>query len=315
MRTVGTIETVMRHGRLRPPWVLVLAAIPWAAIGPNAAGAAPGVHLAATGLIASPKFADLRERGRRAYREERFEEARRLWSAAAALKPNDAETVADLAVVFEHLGRTDDAIQANRDAIRLASALRGSGDRARRIRRAAFYNLGKLKAGRKLTFSEGDDEPSSCVSLASESGCRQPVFACGRTGAMGGKDGRFDYTAARFALDRQTAQIAEDNQLVAEFESWVDFGSEEDATRDRSDASLYDVTLELSSQTREPLPGEADATVATKDAGCMIVHVDACARRLGLYCEWDSWERGVTAKPRSKAIELTFARAGPLHAP
>jgi hypothetical protein len=44
----------------------------------------------------------------------------------------------------------------------------------------------------------------------------------------------------------------------------------------------------------------------------LVVHVDACARRLGLYCEWGSWERGVTAKPRSRAVELTFARAEPV---
>jgi hypothetical protein len=266
-------------------------------------------------VAGKPKFAELRERGRRAYRAERFDEARQLWGAAAALKPNDAETVADLALVFQHLRMTDEAIRANRDAIRLATSPRSGGDRARRIRRAAYYNLGKLKAVRAVQFAEENDGPSSCVSLASETGCPRLVFACGRTGATGTRDGRFDYTAARFALDRETARIVEDNQFIAAFESWVPFGDEKEKTHDRSDEPLYDVTIELSSQTREPMPGEADVTVVMEDRGCVVVHVDACARRLGLYCEWGSWERGVTAKPRSKAVELTFVRAEPVDPP
>jgi hypothetical protein len=260
-------------------------------------------------LAGTPTFAELRERGQRAYRAEQFEEARQLWRAAAALKPDDAETIADLALALQHLRMTDEAIKANRDAIRLASAPRSGGDRARRIRRAAYYNLGKLKAVRALEFIEDNDGPSSCLRLASETDCSRPVFTCGRTGATGGRDGRFDYTAARFALDRETARIVEDREVIAAFQSWVPFGDDMDKTRDRSDASLYDVTLALSSETREPMPGEADVTVAREDSGCAVVHVDACGRRIGLYCEWGSWERGVTAKPRAKAVELTFARA------
>jgi hypothetical protein len=59
------------------------------------------------------------------------------------------------------------------------------------------------------------------------------------------------------------------------------------------------------------MPGEADVTVAMENSGCAVVHVDACARRLGLYCEWSSWERGVTAKPRAKAVELLFRARDP----
>lgn len=301
----------MRDGKSHRAWVLALVSVPLAMFGWSVAAGEPTVPGAAPAVTGTSNFSELRERGRRAYRADRFDEARDLWTAAAALRPRDAEVAADLALAFQHLGMTDEAIRANRDAIRRASALRGSGERALRIRRAAYFNLGKLKAARTLSFTEENDGPSSCISLASEEGCTRPVFACGRTGAIGGHDGRFDYTAARFALDRETARIVEDDRVVDAFESWADFGYEADQTRDRSDAPQYDVTLELSSQTREPMPGEADATVATEDIGCAVVHVDACARRLGLYCEWASWNRGVTAKPRAKAVELTFARAQP----
>jgi hypothetical protein len=296
--------------------MVALAALLFTVCGLSAATSATGSHPAATASPdGPPTFAELRERGRSAYGAERFDEARQFWSAASALQPSDAETVADLALAFQHLGMTDEAVHANRDAIRLAASLRGGGDRARRVRRAAYYNLGKLKAVRTLTFSVDADPPSSCVELASDAGCPRPVFACGRTGAIGDTDGRFDYTAARFALDRETAQIVEDHQLITEFESWAEFGYEVNETRDRSDAPFYDVTLALSSQTREPMPGEADVIVASEDRGCVVVHVDACARRVGLYCEWTSEQRGRTAKPRAKAVELTFARTAAPGAP
>jgi hypothetical protein len=301
----------MRQGKPQRAWVLAFASIPLAVLGQSAAAQAPAVPAAAPAVAGTPNFSELRERGRRAYREQRFDEARELWSAAATLQPKDAETVADLALAFQHLRMTDEAIQANRDAIRLASALRGGGDQARRLRRAAYYNLGKLKADRMLPLPDENDGPSSCVPLASEEGCPRPVFACGRMGATGGRDGRFDYTAARFALARETARIVEDGEFISAFQSWVDFGDQADKTRDRSNARHYDVTLQLSSETREPMPGEADVTVLMENSGCAVVHVDACARRLGLYCEWTSWERGVTAKPRGKAVELSFARGAP----
>jgi hypothetical protein len=305
----------MCQGRSKRVWALALVSIALAIVGRSAAAPAPAVPLAAPAVTGASSFSELRERGRRAYRAQRFDEARELWSAAAALKPQDAETVADLALAFQHLSMNDEAIRANRDAIRLASTARGSGDRALRIRRAAYFNLGKLAAVRTISFDKENDGPSSCVRLASEEGCPRPVFACGRTGATGGRDGTFDYTAARFALDRETARIVEDDRFVDAFDSWVDFGYAADQTRDRSDDSRYDVTLDFSSATREPMPGEADVTVATEDTGCAVVHVDACARRIGLYCAWASWERGVTAKPRAKAVELTFARAQPKDPP
>jgi hypothetical protein len=306
---VGYDQQTVRKSRAARPWLLALAVLPVAVPDLSAAPPRPAAHLAAPASAGTPKFAELRDGGRRAYQAERFDEALQLWSAAAALKPDDVETVADLALAFQHLRMTDEAIKANRDAIRLASSARGGGDRARRIRRAAYYNLGKLKAVRAIQFIDDSDGPSSCVRLESEPGCPRPVFACGRTGATGGRDGGWDYTAARFALDRETARIVEDNEFVAAFDSWVPFGDDQETTHDRSDAPSYDVTLELSSETREPMPGEADVPVVRENSGCAVVHVDACARRLGLYCEWTSWERGVTAKPRARAVELTFARA------
>jgi len=70
------------------------------------------VILVAATVAGTPTFSELRERGRRAYRAERFDEAREAWSAAAALQPKDAETAADLALALQHLRMTDEAIRA-----------------------------------------------------------------------------------------------------------------------------------------------------------------------------------------------------------
>lgn len=269
--------------------------------------AAPATSsLAVSAKKATLNFAQLRERGRQAYLAGRFDEARELWSAAAALKPEDADTVADLAVAFQRLNATDYAIQANRDAIRLASAKGYADDRARRIRRAAYFNLGKLRAGRELLFNEDNDGPSSCTKLASHGACAHPMFVCGRNETTGGAHGGFDDTTARFALERNLARIVNGTEIAPGLGGEV--GASPENTRDQTGAPSYDVTLALSSESREPMPGEADVTVARDEGSCAVVHVDACTRRIGLYCEWRSWARGVTAKPISKAVELTFVR-------
>ena len=261
----------------------------------------------------APRFEDLRVRGRKAYRAQRFEEARDLWADAYSLRLDDAETAADLALAYQHTDQKDQAIATNRDAIRLSSSGKLGSDKARRIRRAAYYNLGTLGAKRELRIGYDDnpkdnDGPSTCLRVASEPGCAQPVFACGRVSATGGAFSRFDYTMARFALRREAARIVEDGQLIPAFESWVEFGFDADATHDRADAASYDVTLDVSSESRKPIPGEADGVYATENSGCDVVHVDACARRLGLYCAWGAWTEGVTDKGHAKGVELTFAR-------
>jgi len=285
---------------------LIVLAVTLLCVPGRTADAAPAASsLAVSAKKATVNFSQLRERRRRAYRAGRFDEARELWSAAAALDPEDAETVADLAVAFQRLNAMDNAIQANRDAIRLASATRYPDDRARRIRRAAYFNLGKLRAGREILFIEDNDGPSSCTQLASNGSCAHPVFVCGRNGTTGGAHGGFDDTTARFALEHDVARIVSGAEIDPGLGGEV--GASPENTRDQSGAAAYDVTLALSSELREPMPGEPDVTVARQEGGCAVVHVDACTRRIGLYCEWRSWAKGVTAKATSKAVELTFA--------
>ena len=65
----------------------------------------------------APRFEDLRVRGRKAYRAQRFEEARDLWADAYSLRLDDAETAADLALAYQHTDQKDQAIddQPRRD--------------------------------------------------------------------------------------------------------------------------------------------------------------------------------------------------------
>ena len=303
----GRYHRPVRGGRSWRAGLLWLSLTPLLHVGRTDAAQPPAVA-ARRGAKTTPRFEDLRARGRRAYRALRFEEARALWADAHALRPDDAETAADLALAYQHTNENARAIETNREAIRLASSGKLGSDKARRIRRAAYYNLGKLEEGRKLEFVQNNDGPSSCIRIASEPGCAQPMFACAHDGAIGGAHGGFNYSMAQFALTSAGARIVEDGALPPAFDSWVPFGFDEAETHDRSDDSAYAVTLSAESETREPSPGEADVTVASEESGCQVVHVDACAGRLGLYCAWDSWRReGVTAKPRAKAVELTFA--------
>jgi hypothetical protein len=258
-------------------------------------------------------FKELRERGQLAYRAKRFEDACAYWSKAAALRPEDAEVAADLALAFSRVGKIDQAIKANRDAIRLASSTTSDSGRGRRIRLGAYYNLGKLKAARSLSFGEYNDGPSTCTQLVSEPGCSKPVFVCGRDGADGVAMVHTDFQMGRFALALEDARVADGHELVPPLESstWPEFGAAQARTGDRGDALSYDVTLSIEAQGREPAPEEGSIEVSSHFGTCAVVHVDACRRRLGLYCEWSDWRKGKDERKAAKAVELTFTAPEP----
>src|SRR5262249_4197533 len=111
-QTLGWGHARMRQRKPRRGLVLALVAVSLAMLGRSEAAPAPAGQRAAPAVTGTSSFSELRERGRRAYRAQRFDEARELWSAAAALKPQDAETVADLALALQHSNMKDEAIRA-----------------------------------------------------------------------------------------------------------------------------------------------------------------------------------------------------------
>jgi len=268
--------------------------------------APPGGRLAA-GASAAPSaksFAALRRAGQRAYRARKFEKAAALFRASSSLRPDDGEVWLDLAMCLQHLSKADDAIAANREAIRLASRNDVAGSpRARRARRAAYFNLGKLAAARKLDFP---DDAATCAPLPSDLGCREIVFACGRTGAMGTADGHQDSTAARFSLDEPTARADDEGGVERVLDTWPDLGRSAESTKDAEGGWSYDVTLSLDSRSRQTIDGEPGVEVGSEEAACSVVHVDGCAGRLGLYCAWRSSRVGAKDESSEAAVELTF---------
>jgi tetratricopeptide (TPR) repeat protein len=265
--------------------------------------------LFSTGVLAAPakSFADLRRAGQEAYRANKFADAEALFRAASSMRPDDGEVWLDVAMCSQHLGKADEAVAANRQAIRLASKDDGAGSaRRRRVRRAAYFNLGKLAATRKLEFP---NEEGTCMPLPSDLDCRRPIYACGRTSAFGVKDVHQDYTMARFALDQATASAEDQGGLKQVLDTYPELGASPESTKDAADGYFYGVTLSFYSQSRQTIDGEAGVEIGSTEATCLVVHVDGCARRLGIFCRWQT--SSMEAKPRSRAaaIELTFADA------
>ena len=108
--------------------------------------------LVAAGVIAwspSPsaagtRFTELRDRATKAFKAKRYKEACALYTEAQAAQPADAANMADLALCLQRAGDDDGAVKANQDAIRLASAPGAPADKSLRVRKAAYYNLGRL---------------------------------------------------------------------------------------------------------------------------------------------------------------------------
>jgi hypothetical protein len=159
--------------------------------------------LAAACALAFPARAgaDARADGTRAYRAGRYAEALGAFEAAAKQSPSDPEPLADVALALQKLGRTEDAIAANRKVVELA-ARPGKAKTAKRakIRQGAYFNLGKLGVAVRVP------DEKACGTIATDGdACKRPVFACRKSRLNAGSGLGVVWDVLRVARDKEGA--------------------------------------------------------------------------------------------------------------
>jgi hypothetical protein len=285
----GSYNAVMTLPGREPPAVLTGAGSNRTFVGLLAwqgdAAAAPPSARAADNLHAQAM---------RAFRGKRYRQACDLFVAAQVARPANAANMTDLALCLERAGDKEAAARANRYAIRLAEApgVVDEDKGRRRVRKAAYYNLGRLNPGGWQR------------ALVPDFDCTRKVFADTRTGRTGGVRYLADFEVARFALDAETAALDADEYKL----EWPDLGADDSATDDAGGTMSYDVTLSLEEDFRD---SQGD-TQETSSAGCQLVHSDGCSGHLGFSCAFAP--RGED-KARTRAIELTLTPAPPAATP
>ena len=241
-------------------------------------------------------FSDTRRRAQKAFRAKRFDEACRFYAAAQRLEPASAANMVDLALCLQRWNFKEGAVRANRYAIRLASGTDRNSDKAESVRRAAYYNLGRLESG-----PEVGNWLEPCIAIESWFGCGRPVHACGRANSTGGTLGITDYSYGRFALDPDGAKFEDGEYLGGDL---PEIGSKESDTSGSTGAPSYDVTLGENWEGREWNKARDELLRTSQSSrGCRVVHTDGCSGYIGLVCSFD--EEG-DRKPHHKVIELTL---------
>ena len=244
-------------------------------------------------MAAGTRFTELRDRATKAFKAKRYKEACALYTEAQAAQPADAANMADLALCLQRAGDVDGAVKANQDAIRLASAPGAPAGKSLRVRKAAYYNLGRLDWS--IGVPRGSGGKAACDDLIEDgAGCKRPVHICARGGTTGGVRHLTDFVAARFALDEASARLGDNEYRI----DWPGMGDGGQAS-DQTDGDTYDVSIELSTELRD----ENGETYATSSGGCTLVHADGCTGHFGFACTWQESNDG---KPQRTAVEMTL---------
>jgi hypothetical protein len=150
----------------------------------------------------------LRQEGARAFRAGRYDEALEKFRAAADHDQDDPDTLADVALTLQKLGRTTEAIAANQNVVRLAAHPGATGDKVKRfekLRLAAYFNLGRLGAAVAVP------DIGACASLvAATDGCK-PLLACREARQSNGSGLATVWEVLRIARTREAAILDEDD--------------------------------------------------------------------------------------------------------
>lgn len=224
--------------------------------------AAVGVSLAIGGQAAK-----LTVEATKLYRAKKYEEACSVFERVTELSPTSATAWGDYGLCLGHLSkRTSEAARADRKAIELAP-------KSERVRKAAYYNLGRLGiAGLAESYVPGPTEDDSiaavegplppCVIFERAPGCERPMWGCYRSPY-------FDTGWIRFARDPRTIL------KKAWPEGWSYNDMEQPAVTFGSDvAVIWDSTVDIIA-----------SSICMRDVRCRVVWADACTGHVGLFCD------------------------------
>jgi hypothetical protein len=239
------------------------------------------------------KVQALKEQANKHYRAKRYSEACRIYGEAALLDANDAGVRNDLGICYQNLGRKDSALDATREALRLADRSLAASSEPDwsfpdlRARKTAYFNLDKIGGSMR------EPRAGQCVTWSAFSSCNGRYHVCVAEGSRPAEGGSLRWQTLRVALTRSRALFSYDE---VEVPSQVP----KPEMRDMEELSIEGVPesklrwVNRDSSVAIPL-GDILETADSACAGrcgnlervqseCRVIHFDPCAGVVGVAC-------------------------------
>jgi hypothetical protein len=210
-----------------------------------------------------------RRAARRAFKAKRYATACPLYQKIVTLQPDDPPSRADLAFCLQRLGRKEEAIATNYEALALGARTDRSPDGDAATRRHAYHNLSELG----VTV---DVPNAACGPLPPAPGCAKRLWMCNQKGEAQGARGGTTWTILRIGTSADDASFASDERQNPETVQGYDF-HQRTSTADLVIERHYESILSMC---------ESGDECPKEDTDCELVVANACLGLIGAVCTY-----------------------------
>lgn len=240
------------------------------------------------------KIIALKEKANAFYRAKRYEEAGRVYREIAGLDPADAGVRNDLGLCFLKRGMKDSALEAGREALRLADRILASGDTTpwsypdMRARKSAYFTLDKL--GGPMP----EPRRGKCETWSAFSDCKARLFVCAEAGRSPAPGGELRWDILRIGLTRINALFSYDeveipSQVprpeIRDMEAESIDGVPESRMKWMNRDSSVTIPLGDALETTDPACEGSCEKFEKVRSECRVIHFDPCSGVVGVACE------------------------------
>jgi hypothetical protein len=240
------------------------------------------------------KIIALKEKANALYRAKRYQEAGGLYREIADLDPADAAVRNDLGLCFLKRGMKDSALEAGREALRLADRSLGGADTVTwsfpdmRARKSAYFTLDKL--GGPMP----EPRPGKCETWSAFSACKARLHVCAEAGRRPAAGGELQWDILRLGLTRANALFSFEEMEIPSQAPRPEIRDMEELSIDGVPESRMkwlnrdsSVTIPLGEvlESADPACAGTCGKIETVRSECRVIHFDPCAGVVGLACE------------------------------
>ncbi|MDQ3003213.1 MAG: tetratricopeptide repeat protein [Fibrobacterota bacterium] len=243
---------------------------------------------------ATRKLITLKEKANALYRAKRYEKAGELYREVADLNPADAAVRNDLGLCFLKRGMKDSALEAGREALRLADRSLGGEDSSvwsfpdLRARKSAYFTLDKL--GGPMP----EPRRGKCETWSAFSTCKARLYVCAEAGRSPAPGGELHWDILRIGLTRAKALFSYDELEVPSQVPHPEIRDMEEVSIDGMPESRMkwlnrdsSVTIPLGDalESADPACVGNCGKLEKVRSECRVIHFNPCSGVVGVACE------------------------------
>lgn len=242
---------------------------------------------------ADHKTQTIKEKANQLYRNKRYAEAGQAYLEVSLRDTLDANARINLGLCYLKRGIKDSALEASRDALRIADRSLAGEDVSAwsfpdlRARKSAYFNLDKL--GGPMP----EPKAGQCEIWSSFTSCRARLHVCAEAGSRKSGDGILHWDVLRVGLTRAKALFSYDeveapalvpHPEIRDMEELAIGGEPESKSRWLNRDSSVVLPLGEMLESPDPACAPACGNVERVKTECRIIHFDPCAGLVGVAC-------------------------------